>query len=69
MHGNDVARELHKVLDTLGAVELFLRRHAEANAALHCNPHVHHSPLHAQVLTAMDGVQDTIDRLAEEAAP
>ncbi|WP_407563349.1 hypothetical protein [Streptomyces sp. 184] len=58
----DLRRELDKARDALIAAQTYLAYHAEANAALHCATTTHHSPLHAKVTAAIQGIEHALTR-------
>lgn len=62
MPDTDLIRELAKARDVLVATQTHLAHHAEANAALHCATTVIYSPLHARVTTAIEGIDQAVNR-------
>jgi hypothetical protein len=63
----DLRRELAKAEDALSACLLYLSRHAEGNAALHCSERVMYSPLHAKVEATIAGIAHALKRTEEPA--
>lgn len=58
----DLRRELEKAQVALIAALKHLGAHAEMNAALHCADRVMYSPLHAQVDSAIQGIDHALAR-------
>ncbi|EFL29443.1 hypothetical protein SSOG_09157 [Streptomyces himastatinicus ATCC 53653] len=58
----DLRRELAKAEDALSGCLLYLSRHAQGNAALHCSERVMYSPLHAKVEAAITGIVHALKR-------
>jgi hypothetical protein len=56
----DLIRELEKAHEALQWAEEFLVKTNEANAALHVNPRVFHSPLTTQVHNARESMERVI---------
>lgn len=65
----DLRRELEKARETLAAAETHLARHAEMNAALHCSERVMYSPLHAQVVATVTGIEHALTRTDRTNSP
>lgn len=65
----DLRRELNKAEDALSACLLYLSRHAQANAALHCSERVMYSPLHAKVEAAVTGIVHALKRTEPDPNP
>lgn len=62
----DMRRELEKAREALTAADLYLARHAEMNAALHCSERVMYSPLRSKVQAAVYGIDHALARTADE---
>lgn len=62
----DLRRELEKARDALEGCLVYLEKHAEANAALHCAERVRYSPLHAKVDAAVGGIDHALARTAPD---
>lgn len=58
----DLRRELEKARLALIDAQTHLTAHAEMNAALHCSTNVIHSPLHAKVTAAIQGIEHALVR-------
>lgn len=58
----DLRRELDKARGALISAQTYLAYHAEADAALHCATTTHHSPLHAKVTAAIQGIDHALAR-------
>ncbi|MGC4925596.1 hypothetical protein [Streptomyces sp. DT117] len=58
----DLRRELEKAWLALDAAQRHLTAHAQMNAALHCAEQVFHSPLHAKVTAALQGIDHALNR-------
>jgi hypothetical protein len=65
----DLRRELSKAEDALSDCFLYLSRHAQGNAALHCSERVMYSPLHAKVEAAIAGIVHALKRTEPEDVP
>lgn len=63
----DLARELEKVLDTLGAVREHLVHKDQMNAALHMSRTVRLTPLAAAVSTSYQNLDELIKELRADA--
>jgi hypothetical protein len=61
----DLRRELEKAAEALRACDVYLARHAEMNAALHCSDRVMYSPLSAKVTAAYTGIIHALIRTAD----
>lgn len=60
----DLRRELEKARLALIDAQSHLAAHAQMNAALHCAAEVFHSPLHAKVTAAIQGIDHALSRTA-----
>lgn len=58
----DLRRELEKARYALVDAQSHLSAHAHMNAALHCATEVFHSPLHAKVTAAIQGIEHALAR-------
>lgn len=66
MTPDDRYRELAKAVDAVRWAVRHEGHHAEANAALHCNPEVFHSPLHKRLQDAVDGIERVMADISAE---
>lgn len=64
----DLRRELEKAHEALQAADLYLARHAEMNAALHCSDKVMYSPLRSKVQATVYGIEHALARTAAGSA-
>lgn len=65
----DLRRELEKAEDALSGCLLYLSRHAQGNAALHCSERVMYSPLHAKVEAVIAGITHALKRTEQPNTP
>jgi hypothetical protein len=65
----DLRRELEKARAALIDAQSHLSAHAHMNAALHCATEVFHSPLHAKVTAAIQGIEHALARTDQPSAP
>lgn len=63
MDNTDLLRELGKVYDVLGIVELHFHHEALMNSALHMSATVRPAPLASAVLTAYASLQELMERI------
>jgi hypothetical protein len=62
----NLKRELEKAREVLKLCELYLARHAEMNAAIHCSEKVMYSPLHSRVQSSLYSVERYLDEVGND---